>query len=81
VHGGYPITEESYPREVSINGSTYEYLAETEFLTSKKRTDEAFADLITIFSTYKDPTVIVMYGDHHPSLTQECYAQFMDENN
>ncbi|HGA1510578.1 TPA: LTA synthase family protein, partial [Streptococcus suis] len=80
-HGGYPSTEEIYPREVSINGSTSEYLAETEFLTSMKRTDEAFADLITFFSTYKEPTVIVMYGDHQPSLTQEFYAQFMDENN
>ncbi|WP_174850701.1 LTA synthase family protein [Streptococcus suis] len=79
-HGGYPSTEEIYPREVSINGSTSEYLAETEFLTSMKKTDEAFADLITFFSTYKEPTVIVMYGDHQPSLSQEFYAQFMDEN-
>ncbi len=46
-----------------------------------KKTDEAFADLITFFSTYKEPTVIVMYGDHQPSLSQEFYAQFMDENN
>ncbi|HEM3559857.1 TPA: LTA synthase family protein, partial [Streptococcus suis] len=80
-HGGYLSTEETYPREVSINGSTSEYLAETEFLTSMKKTDEAFADLITFFSTYKEPTVIVMYGDHQPSLSQEFYAQFMDENN
>ncbi|MGM5693607.1 LTA synthase family protein [Streptococcus suis] len=80
-HGGYPSTEEIYPREVSINGSTSEYLAETEFLTSMKKTDEAFADLITFFSTYKEPTIIVMYGDHQPSLSQEFYAQFMDENN
>ncbi|HEM3527070.1 LTA synthase family protein [Streptococcus suis] len=80
-HGGYLSTEETYPREVSINGSTSEYLAETEFLTSMKKTDEAFADLITFFSTYKEPTVVVMYGDHQPSLSQEFYAQFMDENN
>ncbi|HFU4232802.1 TPA: LTA synthase family protein [Streptococcus suis] len=80
-HGGYPSTEAIYPREVSINGSTSEYLAETEFLTSLKKTDEAFADLITYFSSYKEPTVIVMYGDHQPSLSQEFYSQFMDESN
>ncbi|HFI0592608.1 LTA synthase family protein [Streptococcus suis] len=80
-HGGYLNSEETYPREVNINGSTSEYLAETEFLTSLKKTDEAFADLITYFSSYKEPTVIVMYGDHQPSLSQEFYSQFMDESN
>ena len=80
-HGGYLNSEETYPREVSINGSTSEYLAETEFLTSLKKTDEAFADLITYFSSYKEPTVIVMYGDHQPSLSQEFYSQFVDESN
>lgn len=80
-HGGYLNSEETYPREVNINGSTSEYLAETEFLTSLKKTDEAFADLITYFSSYKEPTVIVMYGDHQPSLSQEFYSQFVDESN
>ncbi|WP_155997143.1 LTA synthase family protein [Streptococcus ruminantium] len=79
-HGGYPSTESAYPREVRINGSTSEYLAETEFLTSMKKTDEAFADLISFFRSYKEPTIIVMYGDHQPSLSQEFYSQFMDEN-
>ncbi|NQJ71425.1 LTA synthase family protein [Streptococcus suis] len=79
-HGGYPSTETIYPRKVSINGSTSEYLAETEFLTSLKRTDEAFTDLVQFFSSYKEPTVIVMYGDHQPRLSQEFYAKFMDEN-
>lgn len=69
-HGGYPSTESAYPREVRINGSTSEYLAETEFLTSMKKTDEAFADLISFFRSYKEPTIIVMYGDHQPSLSQ-----------
>lgn len=79
-HGGYPSTESAYPREVRINGSTSEYLAETEFLTSMKKTDEAFADLISFFRSYKEPTIIVMYGDHQPSLSQEFYSQFMDES-
>ncbi|HFI0715421.1 TPA: LTA synthase family protein [Streptococcus suis] len=80
-HGGYISNENIYPREVSINGSTSNYLAETEFLTSMKHTDEAFADLISFFSTYKEPTVIVMYGDHQPSLSQEFYSQFMNTDN
>ncbi|HFI0351302.1 TPA: LTA synthase family protein [Streptococcus suis] len=79
-HGGYSSTEENYLREVSINGTPSEYLAETEFLTSMKKTDQAFADLIKFFSIYKEPTVIVMYGDHQPSLSQEFYSRFMDEN-
>ncbi|HEM3725884.1 TPA: LTA synthase family protein [Streptococcus suis] len=80
-HGGYLSNENTYPREVSINGSTSNYLAETEFLTSMKHTDEAFAGLISFFSTYKEPTVIVMYGDHQPSLSQEFYSQFMNTDN
>ncbi|HFH9999707.1 TPA: LTA synthase family protein [Streptococcus suis] len=80
-HGGYLNSEETYTREVNINGSTSEYIAETEFLTSLKKTDEAFADLITYFSSYNEPTVIVMYGDHQPTLSQEFYSQFVDESN
>lgn len=80
-HGGYISNENTYPREVSINDSTSHYLAETEFLTSMKHTDEAFSNLISFFSTYSEPTVVVMYGDHQPTLSQEFYSQFMDTNN
>lgn len=79
-HGGYLTSENNYPREVSINGAVSDYLAETEFLTSMKKTDEAFHDLITFFQSYHEPTIIVMYGDHQPALSQEFYSQFIDED-
>lgn len=77
-HGGYGSSEENYTREVTIDGSTSTFPVETEFLTSVKKSDQAFANLVEFFKAYPEPTIIVMYGDHQPALSETFYQRFMD---
>ena len=38
-----------------------------------KKTDEAFRQLTEYFSKVKEPTIIVMFGDHQPSVESSFY--------
>ena len=42
-----------------------------QYLTLAKKSDEAFQMLVDYFSTYEEPTIILMFGDHQPSVEQE----------
>lgn len=77
-HGGY--SGDSYTDPLSINGSTTEYPAESEFFTSLRSSDKAFEELVTFFRDYEEPTIIIMYGDHQPSLTEHFYKTLMPSN-
>lgn len=44
-----------------------------QWLTCIKKSDEAFEHLINYFSTYDEPTIIVMFGDHQPYVEDEFY--------
>lgn len=54
------------------------YNAKT-YLNLMKITDDAFADLISYFSTVEEPVIICMFGDHQPNLGDTFYnAIFAD---
>lgn len=74
-HGGYQMAYES---TVKINGSLTDYPQESQFLSLVKKTDGDFKDLVAYFKKQQEPTVIVMYGDHQPGLTDKFYDNFMD---
>lgn len=42
-----------------------------QYLTLANKTDEAFKTLIDYFSQQEEPTIILMFGDHQPSVEQE----------
>ena len=42
-----------------------------QYLTLANKTDEAFKKLIDYFSAQTEPTILVMFGDHQPSVEQE----------
>lgn len=52
------------------------------YLTLMKYTDEALEKLITYFEEVEEPTMIVMFGDHQPALSDGTYDVLygMDEN-
>lgn len=66
-HGGYKI--EDYPSTVEISSGNY---PQTEqYLTLAKKSDEAFQDLIAYFKEQEEPVVLLMFGDHWPSIADE----------
>ena len=68
-HGGYE--EPDYPTEVTLTDCPGQYPRAEQYLTLANKTDEYFKVLVDYFSTYEEPTIIVMFGDHPPSVEQE----------
>ena len=68
-HGGY--TDAEYPAEVTLTDAPGQYPMAEQYLTLANKTDEAFRTLVEYFSAQEEPTILVMFGDHQPSLEQE----------
>lgn len=72
------------PIEVEKIGSTnaedagYIYDVQT-YLNLIKVTDEAFEQLIDYFSKCQEPTIICMFGDHQPSLSDSFYQTIFEK--
>ncbi|MBR7927759.1 LTA synthase family protein [Aerococcaceae bacterium zg-ZUI334] len=73
-HGGYQTQD--YQTEVGINMENA--LEEEVYFTLMKKTDNAFEDLINYFQKIDEPTIVIMYGDHQPTLSQGFYSKFME---
>lgn len=71
-HGGYW----HWGRDVRVTNANSDYA--NDYATLLKKTDDAFADLIGYFSKVKEPTLIVMYGDHQPNLFEDFYESIWD---
>lgn len=73
-HGGYTTYELPktihFPDEEKYNGTSI-------YLNLIQKTDSAFEQLIEYFKTVKEPTIIVMFGDHQPGI----YDGFYDDIN
>ncbi|MCI5648457.1 MAG: sulfatase-like hydrolase/transferase [Fusicatenibacter sp.] len=68
-HGGY--TDASYPATIHLTDFDGEGKDRAEqFLSLAYETDAALADLIAYFSQVDEPTMICMFGDHHPATTE-----------
>ena len=73
-HGGYEGTYDNFEQEVWLTGE-YEgkYPKTDQYLSLMKRSDQAFQYLVEYFSLTDQPTMIVMFGDHQPSVEDEFY--------
>lgn len=68
-HGSYTV--EDYPAEVQLTDEPGKYPMAEQYLTLANKTDEAFRLLVDYFSQQEEPTIILMFGDHQPSVEQE----------
>ena len=72
-----PVTEEhGYVSDQSsfsqiIYEFEHKYPMAEQYLTLANKTDEAFRLLVDYFSQQEEPTIILMFGDHQPSVEQE----------
>ena len=68
-HGSYTVKD--YPAQVQLADQPGKYPMAEQYLTLANKTDEAFKTLVDYFSQCDEPTIIVMFGDHQPSVEQE----------
>lgn len=45
-----------------------------EYLTLIKKSDEAFSTLVSYFQNVDEPTVILLFGDHQPKISDDFYT-------
>lgn len=67
-HGSY--TDPNYPAEVTLTDEPGKYPMAEQYLTLANKTDEAFRTLVEYFQNQDEPTIILMFGDHQPSVEQ-----------
>lgn len=70
-HGGYESGTQ-FEDPVELLGTT-SYPKVNEYLSLIKISDDAFSYLIRYFEDVNEPTMIVMFGDHQPSVEEEFY--------
>ncbi|MCD7818082.1 MAG: LTA synthase family protein [Lachnospiraceae bacterium] len=70
-HGGYRGELETTVAPVS---ESLQYADLKEYLTLIHETDAAYADLIEYFSQVDEDTIILMFGDHQPSISGDTYT-------
>ena len=72
THGKYPTQLnhiESYPIQVTGENLTAERKAQlTYYADQMHQTDAFLGELVNTLSSYSEPTILVAYGDHLPSL-------------
>lgn len=71
-HGGYVGEFENFKEEISL--TDYPEFEQTEqYLSLIKRSDEDFEYLLNYLEGIKEPTMVVMFGDHQPSVEPEFF--------
>ncbi len=72
-HGGYVGQRGTVDAKVKVKTSGLSTEENNQYMTLAKMSDDAFKELVEHFKKVKDPTVIVMFGDHQPPLVEEFY--------
>ena len=74
-HGGYTGTFENFNPDVHMTNAANQ--PTDNYLSLIKKSDEEFKELIGYFKTKKEPTIVVMFGDHQPNdyVVDPLYAQ------
>ena len=79
-HGGYLGTHGLVDESIQVTkpGNANDQI--TQYLNLIKLSDTALENLINYFSKVKEPTLIVMFGDHQPGFTDSVYDELMGQS-
>lgn len=68
-HGGYDYSYANFEQEIRILSQDNSYYPDVNrYLSLIYESDKATEELINYFSKVKDPTLILIFGDHQPSI-------------
>ncbi len=79
-HGGYLGTHGLVDETIQVTKPENANDQLTQYLNLIKLSDSAFENLIQYFSKVKEPTIIVMFGDHQPGFTDSVYDELMGQS-
>ncbi len=73
-HGGYTESFANFEPDVEVTDENGNKQAD-QYLSLIRKTDSSFKKLINYFSKVKEPTLIVLFGDHEPSISDDFYEK------
>ncbi len=73
-HGGYQLDTVGIPKWVSLLGKYGKFSETEQYLSLMRASDTALHELITYFKKVDEPTMIVFFGDHQPSVEGDFIA-------
>ncbi len=74
-HGNYDDAE--YENSIYTGDYEGQYPLADQYFSLLHESDEAFYELIEYFNRQTEPTIILMFGDHQPSIEQEFYDKYV----
>ena len=80
-HGGYTYKGPNYNQTIWLSPGRYSkrYEKAEQYLTCLHETDSAVQYLLRELRFFKEDTIVVMFGDHLPSLGNEFYEDLYDK--
>lgn len=77
-HSGYSQGWNNLPRSGSFTGDLAGVSSSADqYLNLTVLTDEAFAELVEYYKDCDEPTIIAMFGDHQPPLSNDFFEKLM----
>lgn len=77
-HGGYTYDKNDFEYKITLNGYESEYRDAEQYLTLLYETDQAVEYLLNYFQKEEREVIVVFFGDHQPSLTEEFLTEISD---
>jgi len=74
-HSSYNYSGDNYIKTVDLEGYDREYPAAEQYLSLLNETDKAMERFITSLQEYKEDTIVLVFGDHQPSVESEFYEK------
>lgn len=74
-HGGFSKDYGNLEKEIEITDETLKDDEAEQYLSLIKKSDDAFKMLVKYFKKQEEPTLIIMWGDHQPSVHDEFYQK------
>lgn len=70
-HGGYDLAYSNFNQQIQLTSTDKFYPKANRYLSLIYESDRALEELVNYFSQSSEPTMIVMFGDHQPSIEDE----------
>lgn len=83
-HGDYAVRYDDMRYDIKIEDITYadgsHFNYAENYLSLLRESDDALEYLIEYFRSVEEPTIIVFFGDHFPTLDSEFYSNLLQED-
>lgn len=73
-HGAYTGKRGLVDTKITIQDEALYHFEAEQYVNLAKMSDDAFQMLTEYFKTVEDPTIIVMFGDHQPPISNSFYS-------